>query len=102
MADQKHGPLRSVNVRVLEGGYIGSCSYDPLPPSDNGKKDQCCPSPWIPDKEYSLPDEAAAAAFVQRALAGQEPYKPRGRNDDEKWENAGKDAKATRSAKAAD
>jgi hypothetical protein len=98
MAEQKHGPLRSVSIRVLEGGFIGSCSYDPVP-QDGDKKDQCCTSPWIPDKEYSLPDEAAATSFVTRALKGEEPYKPRGRSDDEKWENAGKDAKSHRAAK---
>lgn len=101
MADQKHGPLRSVNIRALEGGYIGACSYDPMPVEKSGK-DACCSSPWVPDKEYSLPDEASAVAFVKRALAGQDPYKPRGGSDDEKWENAGKDAKAQRAAKYAD
>lgn len=99
MADQKHGPLRSVNIRCIEGGYIGSCSFDPLPPEKGEKNEGCCSSPWMPDKDYSLPDEAAVNAFVKRALAGKEPYSPRGDSDDERWENAGKDAKATRAAK---
>lgn len=60
VAPAKSGKLRSINIRCLENGYIGSASFEP--PESKGK-DTCC-YPYVPDKEYALADRAAIDKFI--------------------------------------
>lgn len=54
-AKGKGGKLRSIRIRKIESGFLGSCEYEPK----EGKEYS-----YMPDKEYALADRAAIHAFV--------------------------------------
>jgi hypothetical protein len=82
------GHLRSINIRTLKNGFIGSASYDPAKVS----KDAMCCS-YVPDEEYALTDREAVHAFVDAifdtAPKPKEKAKAKGRGRSEKWTTPG-------------
>jgi len=61
-AAKKPGTLRSLNIRIVENGYVGSCSFEPK----RSKKDGY--PMYEPDKEYALADRAALNKFLDDVL----------------------------------
>ena len=64
IAPKKSGKLRSINIRCLENGYVGSASFEP----PETKKGEACCYPYVPDKEYALADRAAITKFIDDIL----------------------------------
>lgn len=57
--------LRSVNIRKVENGFIGSASYEI--DREASKSVPCCGG-WEPDKDYVLSDREAIHKFLDDVL----------------------------------
>lgn len=57
----KAGELRTVSIRKIESGFIGSCSYQGKPGRDGYPK-------YVPEKEYALTSREDVHAFLDEVF----------------------------------